>query len=58
MMELLDNSPYDFIINSSDKDIHKLSIKRRIEAIIIIKYLSKTKINNLTYKSFKLEKHL
>jgi len=29
MMELLDNSPYDFIINSSEKDIHKLSIKHR-----------------------------
>ena len=27
MMELLDNSPYDFIINSSEKDIHKLNIR-------------------------------
>ena len=29
MMKLLDNSPYDFIINSSEKDINKLSIKHR-----------------------------
>ena len=30
MMNLLDNSPYDYIINSTDKEIDKLNIKHRL----------------------------
>ena len=41
MMNLLDNSPYDYIINSSEKEIDKLNIKHRTFNEIDFRYFIK-----------------
>ena len=42
MMDLLDNSPHDYIINSTEKEINKLSIKHRTFNEIDFRYFIKT----------------
>ena len=41
MMDLLDNSPYDYIINSTEKEIDKLNIKHRTFNEIDFRYFIK-----------------
>lgn len=41
MMDLLDNSPHDYIINSTEKEINKLSIKHRTFNEIDFRYFIK-----------------
>ena len=41
MMELMDNTPFDFIMNSSEKEINNLSIKHRTFNEIDFRYFIK-----------------